>query len=358
MKIKVSPPKNISQPEHLFDALDYDAYSPDLLPSPGYTLVTRIGQCFSCTGIIRRTMYTNTYVFLRSLFVALSSIIRRGVSVISNEDNNISIIHTPWSAGYYHWITESIPRALYCLEQDKNCKFMLPSHDRYSSYLESLSLIGINNVDYFPSGKNILLKKALITTIPKQFGITDPVYLERIRDIYTKAVRQKDDLFNLPKRRVYVTRKQARGRKIINEDDLITLLEKYGFETIAFEDFSFVEQVRLMSNTEVLISIHGAALTNMIFMPSNGIVFEFIPKKRFLLDFNIVRCSFKHDPCYVRLASALGHSYFTQICKPINLIDRTTHMADMIVDIELLKINLDSIYKKNAVKEPIQDLGN
>ncbi|KAH7849111.1 hypothetical protein Vadar_013157 [Vaccinium darrowii] len=44
------------------------------------------------------------------------------------------------------------------------------------------------------------------------------------------------------------------------------------------EDLSFCDQVRAMTNTDILVSPHGAQLTNMLFMDRGSSVLEFFPK--------------------------------------------------------------------------------
>ncbi|KAI3833866.1 hypothetical protein MKX03_002206 [Papaver bracteatum] len=49
--------------------------------------------------------------------------------------------------------------------------------------------------------------------------------------------------------------------------------------TVAYSNnLSFCEQVSLMSSTDILVSPHGAQLTNMFFMDKNSSVMEFFPK--------------------------------------------------------------------------------
>lgn len=341
--IKTSTPVNIAKPSTYYDTFSYLPYQPEVISVNKPVLVTRIGQCFSRTGYLRRTMYANTFVFVRSLMVALLSIIRRGVSALPEDGRRVAIIHTPWTAGYYHWITESLPRLLVCRELGQDLRVLLPNREAYSGYVQSIAFLGMHDVDYFPAGKNVVVRNAIITTVPQEFGTTSPAILQRIRETYTQAVVGDNPASATRMRRVYVSRKLARGRKVVNEDAVILQLAKYGFEVVAFENHDFSAQVKLMAETEALVSIHGAALTNMVFMPNGGQVLELVPHKRVLLDFNIVRMSFKHDPCYMRLASAMGHRYFLQPCTPINIPDRTTHMADIIVDIELLQKNIESM---------------
>ncbi|KAF4374878.1 hypothetical protein F8388_015884 [Cannabis sativa] len=44
------------------------------------------------------------------------------------------------------------------------------------------------------------------------------------------------------------------------------------------DELSFCDQVKVMSNTDIVVSPHGAQLTNMLFMDRNSSVMEFFPK--------------------------------------------------------------------------------
>jgi capsular polysaccharide biosynthesis protein len=87
-----------------------------------------------------------------------------------------------------------------------------------------------------------------------------------------------------------------------------------------------------MSETEVLVSIHGAALTNMMFMPQGGKILELIPYKNGLADFSFSRLSLRHDRCYVELARVMGHTYNYLECRSDAPWYKKTHMANLIVD--------------------------
>ena len=64
---------------------------------------------------------------------------------------------------------------------------------------------------------------------------------------------------------MYLSRQKAKHRKILEEDKLISYLEKKGYEIIDFADYSVVEQAEIMASTKELITIHGAGLANLIF---------------------------------------------------------------------------------------------
>jgi Glycosyltransferase 61 len=75
---------------------------------------------------------------------------------------------------------------------------------------------------------------------------------------------------------------RATNRWILNLKELLSLLETMGIADVPWlqshvlelEDMSFVEQVAVMAETDILISPHGAALTNLIFMRPHSAVIE------------------------------------------------------------------------------------
>ena len=53
----------------------------------------------------------------------------------------------------------------------------------------------------------------------------------------------------------------SKHRKIANEDKLIPMLKEHGFQIIYPEDISFIEQLSLYRNAEIIGGLHGGALT-------------------------------------------------------------------------------------------------
>lgn len=72
------------------------------------------------------------------------------------------------------------------------------------------------------------------------------------------------DSEKLPKK-VYLSRDQVSYRKVINELEVRDFLAALGFVTIIPESLSMAEQVNLFSQVDVVISPHGAGLTNAMF---------------------------------------------------------------------------------------------
>ena len=62
------------------------------------------------------------------------------------------------------------------------------------------------------------------------------------------------------------------GRRVRNWDELIEAISPmYSVQLIDFTNVPrFVDQVRLVSETDILVGMHGAGLTNLLFLPSHA----------------------------------------------------------------------------------------
>jgi capsular polysaccharide biosynthesis protein len=71
-----------------------------------------------------------------------------------------------------------------------------------------------------------------------------------------------------PFRKLYVTRRNAKVRRLVNEVEVADYLTDRGFEVVALEERPFREQVQLFAEAEVVVAQHGAGLTNLLFAQS------------------------------------------------------------------------------------------
>ena len=77
-----------------------------------------------------------------------------------------------------------------------------------------------------------------------------------------------------PWRRLYVTRRGARHRRVRNEAEVEALLREFGFEIVELERLGFREQVELLQEAAFVAGPHGAGLVATVFAgPLNLLVF-------------------------------------------------------------------------------------
>ena len=105
-------------------------------------------------------------------------------------------------------------------------------------------------------------------------------------------------------KRLYLARRHAKDRPLLNEPEVVALFERHGFTAIDPEQYSFDEQARFAADAEVLAGPYGANLANMVFANN--------ARKVLIL-------GTKHQPEFARLASALGIAFWHTVPQGIKL---------------------------------------
>ncbi len=68
-----------------------------------------------------------------------------------------------------------------------------------------------------------------------------------------------------PHRRLYITRRNAKHRRVENEAEVAAILQEFGFEIIELERLSFRDQLDLFQQAAVVAGPHGAGLVATVF---------------------------------------------------------------------------------------------
>ncbi|XP_072928459.1 EGF domain-specific O-linked N-acetylglucosamine transferase isoform X2 [Hemitrygon akajei] len=89
-------------------------------------------------------------------------------------------------------------------------------------------------------------------------------------------------------------------RRILNQDELVKALKTvsvFDVRVVDYKDIGFSEQLKITYNSDIFISIHGAGLTHLLFLPDWAVIFE------------LYNC--EDDRCYLDLARLRGIPYMT-----------------------------------------------
>ena len=78
-------------------------------------------------------------------------------------------------------------------------------------------------------------------------------------------------------RKIYVSRETANRRKITNEDEIVSLLDQYGFEKIEPANLSLEDEISIFNTADVILGLHGANMAGIVFA-ENARVLELFPK--------------------------------------------------------------------------------
>ena len=78
----------------------------------------------------------------------------------------------------------------------------------------------------------------------------------------------------VPGRKIYISRRNAGRRRILNDAEMEALLVRRGFEMVTLGPQPIEEQARLFAEADVIVAQHGAALTNLLYASPGAKVVE------------------------------------------------------------------------------------
>jgi len=265
----------------------------------------------------RRDWRKKTSIFMK-LIILLSPIHKK----VKKVENSFFIIDL-WSTGYFHWFGDVIHKYFMLKESNYKGKVLIPEKFKKINFVvESLEFFSIPHIFI---KKNELAFSNKLYLLP--YKLISGNYLENTTLAINKTV-------NFPKttaeKIIYVSRSKAKYRKVVNELELIKVLKKHGVEIYNFDKMSLIEQITIAKKTKLFISMHGAALTNMLFMNKSQNILEIRHPNSDLQN------------CYFSLASALKHNYFYFLGSPINK-ESDPHDENLKIDVDLFENLLKSI---------------
>lgn len=122
-----------------------------------------------------------------------------------------------------------------------------------------------------------LLAKALYASSWQQFGV-QPIpkwACETVRKLILPAARREGMKRWQPPRIVYISRRNYKRRRLVNEEEVMERLAGYGIEVVYLEEHSVLEQARIFHDAQVIVAPHGAGLANLVFCRKGTFVCEF-----------------------------------------------------------------------------------
>lgn len=258
---------------------------------------------------------------LRSVvkFLAKNYVLRRGRRV----ENEVLWITDYWSQGYFHWLADALTRLYVVRDRINAVPLLLPAGYEGLDYVSpSLEAFGVKQVDFIGPSEVLECRSLLMPSHTAPSGHFNEEIIRGVREVLLSAYGDSDR-----GEKIYISRRHAAKRRIVNEDEVTRVLSGFGFQTIYTEELSFAQQVQVCSRARCIVSNHGAGLTNMLFMPQAGSVLELRHRED------------RVNNCYFTLSSALNLDYFYQTCPPAD-DGPDPHTADLIVDSKELEKNL------------------
>ena len=246
-----------------------------------------------------------------------------------------ALITDEWTSNYYHWHIFALGKLAVLKEENliENSLFILPrKYQKYPFAIASMEKFGVKKeqIVFLRRKSNIKVAELPLIKNPQNH----PILFNNIQQTLIEGVKGRNDFGD----KIYISRANMSARYVENEEEMMAMLTKYGFKKLIADKFSYAEQIAIFSQAKYLISPHGAALTNMLFMPKNSYVLEFAtgfhPLKP-LTDF-------------YKLASMLNINYLYQQCEMGESTKKFTndpHCGSVYVELDKLEKNLQLMFK-------------
>lgn len=243
------------------------------------------------------------------------------------------VFHNSYYKNYYHWLLEMMPR-LFSIKKYLDDVVILVPNDIGSFQEEMLSFFPCLGIKKFSVKKVAFAKELLLPDEPMpDYGIHNPALINAMANWMKKCVGITEESLPQIKKRIFIIREKDKVRKLINSEEVAGLLKEYNFEPVMLEGKSVKEQIKIFNSAECVAGVQGAGLSNMIFMPKNSLVINFLNEKH-------------NDVCFFNLANAVGHRIIIQQCETVGETDLHPQHYNMQVDLKELKSYLEKFVNK------------
>lgn len=208
-----------------------------------------------------------------------------------------------YSRNYWHWIVDCLTRieGLEYYQEHSGIKASLVIDSNPTPWQkDSLKLLGYDPDRCFHWNRSRVQVDRLVVPSFRRFIVNNNLHsFVSPKACYWVGQRILSNLHsgnNKPtfSSKIFISRNKTLARRVVNEDDVMEALTPLGFIAYTLEEMSFAEQVKLFSQARMVVSPHGAGLTNIIFSQNLTVIELF---SSFI------------QPCFYLLSKGLGHEY-------------------------------------------------
>ena len=221
---------------------------------------------------------------------------------------------------YFHFVYDTLPYIISYVRKKKELpelKLLLNYPNKqltkvYKFVLEFLELLNIEKKDIIFVNEETLYKKMFISSSYTHGHNSDIFPRNEIYNFYKELVEanKKDFILNTPKK-IYISRRSwihndysnigtnyTLRRKMENEDELVEILKKRGYEEIFTEKMSTIEKLNLFYKAEYIIGAIGGGLCNVLFSKPETKLFTIVSPTFLDVNMRFKYCLEKVDTIY------------------------------------------------------------
>ncbi len=245
------------------------------------------------------------------------------------------------TANYFHWMTELLP-SLYLLQQagiDLTAySVAIHCYQGLSFQVETLQAMGIQPHQVISSLTTDHLQSAslIVPSLPGYIAWPPRWVCEFLQAmLLTQPNAAAPSALAQPAtKRLYISRQDAKIRRVLNEGAVLDVLRPLGFEAVTLNGKTVAEQAALFHSAAVIVAPHGAGLTNLAFCTPGTQVLE------------LFASSEEQWPTYWAIAGQAQLQYHSLICSGTGgsllrtLLYPNPNTEDIWVDLQQLRYTL------------------
>jgi len=215
-------------------------------------------------------------------------------NIIDDKEDKIYIhLLSEHANNYYHWLYEILPKLIKINEIIKALKeyedkefILLINKGLFPQILQTIDLCvdfkyKLREIELYDSifCKNIIYCSDFwlaLDNIRFEPSIVDEFFVDKYAVNLVKEQFKSFQSDKKPSKKVYLDRKKG-PRSLINDSQIKQIIKKYDFEIVDTSSLSFIEQIKLFSETSILIGPAGAAFSNILFMQKDTQAIIFSP---------------------------------------------------------------------------------
>ncbi|MCE0499396.1 MAG: glycosyltransferase family 61 protein [Methylacidiphilales bacterium] len=200
------------------------------------------------------------------------------------------------NGNYCHFLFEGLPRLRILRRCHPDPALPVYANTGRTYQRELLPLFGVGPERLIPASDFPLLQaeRLWVPTYAGCQGKCAPEAISYLRETLLPKLEAETPLRWLS-RKIYVSRRDATSRRIQNEAEIEKRLAELGFECLCLSDLPVLAQIRAFAEARVVVTAHGASLTNIAFTAAGALMVEIFPD-----DINIA------NDCYQDLAKKVG----------------------------------------------------
>lgn len=191
-------------------------------------------------------------------------------------NGTVAVLFADGASVFGHWMFDLLPK-IEVLRQagwaDGDIDHYVVNSTRGEFVSESLSRLGIAKEKVVFGSGNLITGDQLLVSSRVRRGFCTPDW---VREFIASMFLPDDGLRPAvnQQRKIYISRANARRRRVLNEEEICDFLESRGFRRVFAEHTSISEFAQLVYSSGTIVAPHGAGITNVAFAAPNVRVLE------------------------------------------------------------------------------------